>query len=150
MIRLILVVLGVITSLVVAAQVENNSFKDRIHLVADAPLRHSTTAKATVEWACVNKALTNKCLVYHNDQWFYFTLEAAGNYYLNISGQKCRDKRAVQVLIIEGNPCETPNYRILECVSRGLQSDVFIPLQSLRAKTLYLVNIDGFLGDYCD
>jgi hypothetical protein len=132
------------------AQVQNNSFKDRIHLVVDSPLLHSTTAKATVEWECVNKALTNTCLVYHNDQWFYFTLDQAGDYYLNISSQKCRDKRGVQVLIIEGNPCETKDYRILECVSHGLQNDVFVSLQALKAKTPYLINIDGFLGDYCD
>lgn len=150
MIRPIIVFLGTIVSLFAAGQAQNNNFKDRIHLTLDSPLLHSSTAKATVEWECVNKALTNKCLVYHNDQWFYFTLDKPGDFYLNIEGQKCRDKRGVQVLIIEGNPCETSNYRILECVSRGLQNDVFIPLQSLKAMTSYLVNVDGFLGDYCD
>lgn len=150
MIRSWFVSMAILQSLYGIAQVQNNTFKDRIHLTLDAPVLHSTTAKATVEWECVNKALTNKCLVYHNDQWFYFILNEPGNFYLNIQGQKCRDRRGVQVLIIEGNPCETSDYRILECVSRGLQNDVFIPLQSLKAKTPYLINVDGFLGDYCD
>jgi len=150
MVRRLLVFFGILMSLPLSAQVQNNNFKDRIHLTVDSPILHSSTAKTTVEWECVNKALTNTCLVYHNDQWFYFVLDEAGDYYLNIQGQKCRDRRGVQVLIIEGNPCETANYRILECVSRGLQNDVFIPLQSLKAKTPYLINIDGFLGDYCD
>ena len=150
MIRSVLVSLGIIVSLFATAQVQNNTFKDRIRLTLDSLLLHSTTAKATVEWECVNKALTNKCLVYHNDQWFYFTLNESGDYYLNIQGQKCRDKRGVQVLIIEGNPCKISDYRILECVSRGLQNDVFISLKSLKTGMPYLINIDGFLGDYCD
>lgn len=148
--RLSLTLLGVCSIGFSSAQVQNNSIKERIQLSVDAPFLHSTTAKSTVEWECVNKALTNRCVVYHNDQWYFFSVDAPGTYYLNISAQQCRDKLGVQVIVIEGNPCETNTYRILECVSKILHEEFFIPLDRLKSSTIYLIDIDGFLGDHCE
>jgi len=133
-----------------AAQVSNNSIHSRLILEPDAPSLYSNTHQSTVEWNCVNKALTNKCLVYHNDQWFTFIPTQNGKYFLNLSSQQCRDQQGVQVVIIEGNPCETTSYKILHCINKIFQDDVFVPIDSLKAGTPYLINIDGFLGDYCE
>lgn len=132
------------------AQVANDDVENRIELKLDAPPTSSTTKKATVEWACINKALTNKCLVYHNDQWFYFLTAGAGKRYLNISNQQCKNFKGVQVVVIEGNPCETETYTLIHCTSFTDQNDTFIELDSLKAEIPYLVLIDGFLGDQCD
>ena len=148
--RLSLVFLGVCSIGFSIGQVENNSIKNRIRLELDEAPLHSSTAKSTVEWDCVNKALTNKCLVYHNDQWYYFSVDTPGKYYLNISAQNCRDKRGVQVIVIEGNPCETSTYRILQCIPKLAHEEAFIPLGELKAQTTYLIEMDGFLGDYCE
>ncbi len=132
------------------AQVSNNNIKDRTELVLDAHPLRSSTANSSVEWQCVNKSLTNKCLIYHNDQWFHFTPQKNGKFFLNISSQKCRDLQGVQVVVIEGNPCEVETYRILKCIPKIYQDNVFIELDSVQANTLYLVNIDGFLKDFCE
>ena len=132
------------------AQVSNNSIINRLHLEVDASPFNSTTTNASVEWNCINKALTKKCLVYHNDQWFDFSVRESGTYFLNVSAQQCHEKRGVQAIIIEGNPCEVKTYKILKCISQIQQDDVFIKLDSLKPGIFYLVNIDGFLGDFCD
>lgn len=132
------------------AQVSNNNIKDRTELLLNASPVHSNTNNASVEWNCINKALTNKCLVYHNDQWFHFTPDHNGKFFLNISSQQCRDQRGIQAIVIEGNPCEIKTYKILQCISKIHQDDVFIELDSLKSGVQYLVNIDGFLGDFCD
>jgi hypothetical protein len=135
---------------VVTAQVPNNNIKDRTELLLDASPSQSNTNNSSVEWNCINKALTNKCLIYHNDQWFNFIPERSGKFFLNVSSQQCRDQRGIQVTIIEGNPCEVNTYKILQCINKVHQDDVFIELDSLKAGTQYLVNIDGFLGDFCN
>ena len=132
------------------SQVPNNSIQDRIALELNAYPIFSSTAKSSVEWKCINKALTNKCLVYHNDQWFNFSVPINGTYFINISGQKCRDLRGLQLIVIEGNPCETNTYKILHCIPQIRQDDAFVQLDSLKPKTQYLINIDGFLGDFCE
>jgi hypothetical protein len=132
------------------AQVENDNIAKRIELLLDSVPVKSTTKKATVEWNCINKALTNACLVYHNDQWFYFHAAVSGKRYLNITNQRCKNFKGVQVVIIEGNPCETTSYKLVHCISFTDQNDVFITLDSLKTETTYLVLIDGFLGDQCD
>jgi hypothetical protein len=132
------------------AQVRNNNIQNRLTLEIGSDPIFSSTAKSDVEWRCVNKALTNKCLVYHNDQWFNFTVSVAGTYFINVSGQNCRDRQGLQLIIIEGNPCETKTYRVLHCIPQIRQDDVFVQLDSLKTKTQYLANIDGFLGDFCD
>jgi len=98
----------------------------------------------------VNKAVTNKCLQYHNDQWFSFFVDIPGKYYINISAQQCRDDQGIQFLLIEGNPCITSSYNVLACIPRIKLFDVYIEMDSLKSGTQYLVNIDGFLGDFCD
>lgn len=130
-------------------QIANNNIEDRLQLTLNKPLQ-SSTAGANVQWKCINKALTNKCLVYHNDQWFSFQVEKAGNYFINISSQRCRDSKGVQLIVIEGNPCEVSTYKILDCIDQIRTEDVFVELSSLKAKTQYLVNVDGFLGDFCE
>lgn len=128
----------------------NNNIDDRIRLELDAPLFLSSTANATVQWKCINKKLTEKCLVYHNDQWFYFLASSPGRYYINVVNQKCKNLKGVQVLVIEGNPCETSTYRLVHCTSFTDQNDAFIELDSLNVGREYLINIDGFLADQCE
>jgi hypothetical protein len=130
-------------------QVVNNDIHERFTLVLDAGPITSATNFATVEWECINKSLTNKCLTYHNDQWFRFRVQSSGKYYLNLSSQHCRDSRGLQAVVIEGNPCEISTYKILHCIPQILQQDVFIALDSMKSNVDYLLNIDGFLGDYC-
>ena len=145
---LVLVIAGL--SQLSIAQVLNNNIQNRLALKLNSDPVFSSTAQSTVEWECINKALTNKCLVYHNDQWFNFSVPSSGHYFINISGQKCRDLRGIQLIIIEGNPCERQTYRILHCIPQIRQDDVFVQLDSLKPEIQYLVNIDGFLGDYCE
>lgn len=147
--RFLFLALSLFINLGLTAQVSNNSISSRTELLPDAPGVHSTTANSSVEWNCVNKALTNKCLVYHNDQWFHFTPDINGKFFINISSQQCRDLRGIQAIIIEGNPCEVKTYKILQCISKIHQDDIFIELDSLKSGMQYLVNIDGFLGDFC-
>lgn len=134
---------------IASAQVTNNSIAERYMLQADAEPLFSTTDQSTVEWACVNKKLTERCLIYHNDQWFTFSPDRDGTFFLNVSEQTCKKKFGVQVVVIEGNPCETSTYRLLHCESFTNQSDTFIQLDGLRADKQYLINIDGFLADIC-
>jgi hypothetical protein len=135
---------------VVAAQVSNNNIAARSALILDGNSIQTTTANSTVEWSCISKALTNKCLVYHNDQWFSFSPPRNGTYFLNISGQRCRKELGIQLILIEGNPCEVQSYKIIKCISKLPQDDVSVILDSLHSGITYLVNIDGFLGDYCE
>lgn len=102
------------------------------------------------EWDCVNKALTNKCLIYHNDQWFTITPPESGSYFLNVRNQNCKNLRGVQIVALEGDPCKTDTYRLKECIPYTDQSDSFVRLDSLKKGKDYLVNIDGYLGDQCD
>jgi hypothetical protein len=132
------------------AQVVNDKIDNRIELHLDSDPVYSNTYKATVEWGCINKALTNSCLVYHNDQWFYFVALDSGKRFLNISNQHCKNLKGVQVVVIEGNPCETSTYKLVHCTSFTDQNDTFIELDSLKPDVPYLVLIDGFLGDQCD
>lgn len=133
----------------VFGQVENNNIDKRIDLSFNNSV-HSTTAKSTVEWSCISKSLTSKCLVYHNDQWFSFTPQHTGTYFLNISSQQCQKNHGVQLIIIEGDPCLVSSYRVLNCIPKITQSDVFIELNELQAHKVYLINVDGFLGDFCE
>jgi hypothetical protein len=133
----------------VYGQVENNSIHNRIELHLNANAR-STTANSTVEWNCISKNLTNKCLVYHNDQWFSFTPQRSGDFFLNISAQQCKKYQGIQLIIIEGDPCLVDTYKILNCIPKIIQSDVFFELKALAESKLYLINVDGFLGDFCE
>ena len=146
-----LAIYGVLFSTNIAfAQVVNDNIVGRSRLMLDSAAIHSSTDEATVEWTCINKALTSKCLIYHNDQWFTFVVPTGGLYYLNISSQRCRDAKGVQAIVIEGNPCEVATYKILHCIPQISQQDVFIELEGVKPHVRYLVNIDGFLGDFCN
>ncbi len=132
------------------AQVNNDNVANRIRLEPDATPLQTTTASSTVEWGCLNQALTNKCLVYHNDQWYQFQVNEPQAYFLNISRLTCRSSNGIQIILIEGNPCETKNYRVLQCIRQIKNEEVFVPLGMVLADMPYLIEIDGFDGDHCD
>jgi hypothetical protein len=73
-----------------------------------------------------------------------------GSYFLNITNQKCKELQGVQVVVIEGDPCVAKTYKLKKCIAFTDQSDFFIKLDSLNSGEVYLVNIDGFLGDQCE
>lgn len=131
------------------SQVSNNNIHSRSELVLNELIRSSTNNN-TVEWDCINKELTKKCLVYHNDQWFYFTPPDNGTYYINIASQQCKKQFGIQLIVIEGNPCVVKDYTIKRCISKIHQDDVFVRLDSLKANSQYLINVDGFLEDFCE
>jgi hypothetical protein len=132
------------------AQVSNNTIANRVPLVQNSNWFRSSTRNASVEWDCINKALTNKCLIYHNDQWFSLTPLSSGTFFINIRNQRCNNLQGVQVVIIEGDPCKTDTYRLVQCIDYTEQSDIFVKLDRLHQGKEYLVNIDGYLNDQCD
>lgn len=149
MLRFLFCLTFICTSCLSFSQVSNNQIQQRVQLKLNEEGIISTTANSTVEWQCIAKALTNKCLVYHNDQWFTFEVQNPGNYFLNLSSQQCKKQQGLQAILIEGNPCEVKTYSVLQCISKISQEDTFIELSDLKANTTYLLNIDGFLGDIC-
>ncbi|QJX47241.1 hypothetical protein HMJ29_09960 [Hymenobacter taeanensis] len=136
--------------LMAAAQtpVPNDDIERRRVLHLNEPIT-SSTAGCTVQWKCVDERLTGKCIEYHNDQWFEVTPLVTGRYFVNISAQQCRDTRGVQLVVLTGEPCQPKTYQILTCVSLGSQDDVFVTLDELRAGQRYLLNVDGYLHDFC-
>lgn len=131
------------------AQVQNNNVNDRIELQINQQPIQSTTAGATVEWNCIDKKLTEKCLIYHNDQWFYFIPNSSENIFITITNQNCKNQKGVQIVVIKGDPCVRETYQLIHCLSFTDQSDTFIELKNLESGTPYLINIDGFLADQC-
>ncbi|MCC3151497.1 hypothetical protein Q3A66_02515 [Hymenobacter sp. BT770] len=131
-----------------AAQVANDNIENRRVLQPEATITSNTT-DCTVQRSCVDERLTGKCIEYHNDQWFEFTPRVSGRYFVNIGGQQCRDVRGVQLVVLTGTPCQPATYRILSCTSLGTQDDMFVTLDSLRAGQRYLLNVDGYLKDFC-
>lgn len=129
------------------SQVANNEIGQRVELTINQLPYISTTANSTVEPDCINKSLTAACLIYHNDQWFTFAVPADGRYYLNVGEQDCLQKRGIQVLLIEGDPCVIPSYEVRRCIPKLALQDTYVILDSLRKDVPYLLNIDGFLGD---
>jgi hypothetical protein len=141
---------GVLLLLLFAAraQVANDNIENRRQLRAEETITSSTVG-CTVQPSCVDERLTGKCIEYHNDQWFEFRPLRAGTYYVNIGGQRCRDVRGVQLVVLTGTPCEPATYRVLSCTSLGTQDDLFIALPNLQAGQPYLLDVDGYLKDYC-
>ncbi|UOG75558.1 hypothetical protein MTX78_02955 [Hymenobacter tibetensis] len=131
------------------AQVANDDIKHRQVLRAEQPIKSSTT-NCTVQWSAVDEKLTGKCIEYHNDQWFEFTPQVSGRYYVNVGGQQCRDTRGVQLVVLTGTPGQPDTYNILSCTSLGSQDDVFVTLDGLRAGQPYLLDVDGYLKDFCE
>jgi hypothetical protein len=130
------------------AQVANDNIENRRLLRAEETIT-STTTSCTVQRSCVDERLTGKCIEYHNDQWFEFRPPTAGTYYVNIGGQHCRDVRGVQLVVLTGIPCEPATYRVRSCTSLGTQDDLFVALPNLQAGQPYLLDVDGYLKDYC-
>ncbi|MFY0651047.1 MAG: hypothetical protein JXQ96_03400 [Cyclobacteriaceae bacterium] len=130
------------------AQVINDNIENRLELSLNET-HHSETTDCTVQWECVDESLTGKEVEYHNDQWFYFNTSSLDNYFINISDQKCRDQRGVQLIVIDGQPCQPETYEIISCVSLATHDDIFVELNNLKKEHSYLVNIDGYLNDFC-
>ena len=146
--QLLLLLLLTISVSSAAAQVPNDNIENRRVLRLEETITSSTTG-CTVQRSCVDERLTGKCIEYHNDQWFEFTPKTPGRYFVNIGGQKCRDVRGVQLVVLTGQPCQPATYRILSCTSLGTQDDVFVTLDSLRTGQPYLLDVDGYLKDFC-
>ena len=140
--------LGLLGTSPAAAQVPNDNIENRRRVQAEEVVT-SSTAGCTVQWSCVDERLTGKCIEYHNDQWFEFRPPADGTYYVNIGQQKCRDVRGVQLVALAGTPCQPATYRVLACASLGTQDDLYVPLPGLRAGQPYLLDVDGYLKDFC-
>ncbi len=131
------------------SSVSNDNIENRLPLSLNQ-WHASQTDGCTVQWNCVDEALTGKCIDYHNDQWFSFTTSAiVSSLYINIAKQACRDVRGVQLVVIDGTPCQTTTYQILACVSLANQDDIYVQLDSLKPNHTYLLNVDGYLHDYC-
>jgi hypothetical protein len=150
MLRKLSMTAGVICwlSLAAHAQVANDNIENRRLLRSEETIISNTTG-CTVQASCVDERLTGRCIEYHNDQWFEFRPPAAGTYFVNIGGQRCRDVRGVQLVVLTGTPCEPATYRIVSCTSLGTQDDLYITLPNLQAGVPYLLDVDGYLKDYC-
>lgn len=145
----IVLLLVLLTAGLSYGQAINDNIENRIDLTLNAAPFVSNTTGCTVEKSCVSESLKDNCIKFHNDQWFQFTTAAAGTYYLNISGQDCRDIRGVQLLVLDGIPCQPETYKIINCVSTSTQDDIYLQADSLKANYTYLVNVDGYLHDFC-
>ena len=130
-------------------QVPNDNLAARIKLPVDQAPFPSNTSNCTVEWQCIDKKLAAHCVDFHNDQWFWFSTSRPGKYYVNLSGQRCRDQKGLQLMVIDGTPCQTDTYQVLQCISLANQDDVYAELDLPRADHPYLLNVDGYLGDFC-
>jgi hypothetical protein len=130
-------------------QVPNDNVAARIELPVDQAPLSSNTSHCTVEWQCIGKKLAGNCVDFHNDQWFWFRTSRAGKYYVNLSNQRCRDRKGLQLMVIDGVPCKTDTYRVLQCISLANQDDVYPELDLALAGHPYLLNVDGYLGDFC-
>jgi hypothetical protein len=139
---------GILFSFAATAQVINDDIAKRLPLQLNIPFSSNTT-NCTVQWNCVDTKAVTGCILFHNDQWFEFTTQQAGTYYLTVTNQNCRDVRGVQVLVIDGEPCEPSTYKHIVCYSTGSQDDISLTLDSLQAHRTYMVNIDGYLNDFC-
>ena len=135
-----LVASGFVVAPAALVQVANDNMENRRVVRAEETVASSTTS-CTVQRSCVEERLTGKCIEYHNDQWFEFTLTILGRYFVNIDGQKYRDVRGVQLVVSTGQPCQPATYRVLSCTSLGTQNDVFVILDSLRIGCPYLLDV---------
>lgn len=133
----------------VFGQVENDNIENRKIIYPDQPTIISNTMESTVQWQCINKKITGKCITYHNDQWFEFRSGDSTSYYFNIRNQECRDILGVQFVLIEGTPCQPATYTSLVCISLATQDDFSIKIDGLKQHHSYLINIDGYLHDFC-
>lgn len=54
----------------------------------------------------------------------------------------------VQLVLLTGEPCDPRTCTILSCVSSGTNDDFYLEA-SVRPHTTYLLNVDGYLEDFC-
>lgn len=132
----------------VSAQSVNDSIAHVLPLEIGLPHTSNTTHN-TVEWPCVDESLTGKCIEYHNDQWFTFNSGTHNSLYLNVYDQQCRQLRGIQAVVIAGEACAPETYTVLACISLETQDDVHHQLSGLTPHQNYLLNIDGYLHDFC-
>ncbi len=52
-------------------------------------------------------------------------------------------------MVLIGQPCRPATYHVLSCTSLGTQDDVFVALDGLQAGQPYLLDVDGYLKDFC-
>jgi hypothetical protein len=130
------------------AQVANDDIEHRRVLHLEETIVSNTTG-CTVQRNVVDEGLTGKCIEYHNDQWFEFTPAQSGRYFVNISQQQCRDVRGVQLVVLTGTPGKPATYQVLSCTSLSNQDDIFVALENLRSGQPYLLDVDGYLKDFC-
>ncbi len=131
------------------AQVSNDNAEKAQAITINAAPHKSDTRNCTLEEKCIDRKLTAKCLVYHNDQWFTFTTGTDSVYYLSVQKQDCRDVNGIQLQVMEGKLCKPSTYQVLHCISLATQDDIYITLRNLRKNHTYIVNVDGYLHDFC-
>ncbi len=131
-------------------KVPNDNAAGVLTILVDSGYYKSNTTHCTLEEACIDRALTAKCLVYHNDQWFNFRTGDSVTYYLIVKNQNCRDIKGVQLLVIDGCICQPATYNILECISLATQDDISLALHQLKPHHQYIINLDGYLNDFCE
>lgn len=131
------------------AQVQNDNANKAQPLIVNASPYPSDTRNCTLEEKCIDRKLTAKCLVYHNDQWFTFTTGKDSVYYISIRNQHCEDVNGVQLQVMEGHLCRPSTYAILECISLATQDDIYVTLRNLKHHYSYILNVDGYLHDLC-
>lgn len=141
---LLLALLLLLTAHSTRAQAANDDIENRRVVRAEETITSNTTG-CTVQRTCVDERLTGKCIEYHNDQWFEFTPKVSGRYFVNIGGQRYRDMRGVQLVVLVEKPCQPATYQVLSCTSLGTQDDVFVTLDSLHAGMPYLLDVNGYL-----
>jgi len=144
----ILFALFLFCSLPLAGQTPNDNMASAEELILNQFV-NSKTHGNTVEARCVDEKLTGKCIDYHNDQWYTFHNDSLRTFYINISGQECRDLRGVQLVVLTGELCNPSTYTIYDCVSLATQDDIFVEIKHLEPNQQYWLNVDGYLHDYC-
>lgn len=110
----------------------------------------SSTHNNTVERACVDEKLTGQCIQYHNDQWFSYTPTTAEPFFVNVTHRRCREGNGVQLVIFNGEMCQTESYDIVACLSPGTAEDYYFKVEQPKQDVSYIMVIDGYLGDFCD
>ena len=137
-----------LNTLLCYAQVINDHIENRISMDIEK-IYFSKTDSCSLQKECLNTEITGKRIKYHNDQWFEFTPKENNPHFINVKNQRCRDVLGVQLVVIQGIPCNTSTYKLIECVSLSNQDDIHIQLDSLNVGETYFLIVDGYLHDFC-
>lgn len=146
--RYCVILFFVIINLPVVGQSDNDNMENAEELRI-GEFVDSFTDGNTIQRDCIDESLTDKCIKYHNDQWFTFNSGEFTSLYINISNQNCRDLYGVQLIALEGELCQPETYSILNCISLATQDDIFVTLNDLKQHQKYWLIIDGYLHDFC-